>query len=49
MCVILVLILNNFYKVYDMMLEYCEHLTAIMLIVVTIAIIFVQLVPGAPD
>lgn len=39
MCVALILILNNFYKYYDTIIEYCEHLTAAVLLVAVVSLI----------
>lgn len=39
MCVALVLILNNFYKYYDTLLGICEHITAALLLLVSVSLI----------
>lgn len=39
MCVALVLILNNFYKYYDTLLSICEHITAALLLLISVSLI----------
>uniref|UniRef100_A0A914WSJ7 Uncharacterized protein n=1 Tax=Plectus sambesii TaxID=2011161 RepID=A0A914WSJ7_9BILA len=44
MCVALVLVLNNFYLLYDSLVDYCEHITGALLLFATVAIIFVPVI-----
>ena len=44
MCVAIVLILNNLYAIYDALFDYCEHITAAVLLFITTLIIFLPVV-----